>query len=122
MSKENFGELRSGCAIIGSIIIALQVISATLPMALKYADEVQNTPILRKYNDRNEISASPLLSGYFPTRGFDYDKDGKLDYVEEFIHGAPRIPYGNWHQIQGSDNLFQKVQEEYENVLRDEEK
>jgi hypothetical protein len=100
-----------------AILAAIELMPPVLRKVSQYSERVQMTPAVKIYNNRNEIYASPRLSGYFPIRGFDYDKDGNLDYVERFYHGYPRIPYGSWHEVKHSDSLFREIQEEYRNTL-----
>lgn len=78
-----------------------------------------NSPKVMERNSQIQIKASPELSGYFPLRGFDYDKDGKLDKVERLFHGAPRIPFGVWQELDLESSLAMSLQKEYQNYLKD---
>jgi len=83
-----------------------------------YFDRLNNQATLYTSTEQTIIGASPNLEGMLPIRGYDYDKDGKLDKVER-INSAwcyPTEPT-NWHEIEESDTLFTKLQEEYNSLL-----
>jgi hypothetical protein len=73
----------------------------------------------RVYETKEAIVVKPStkLSREFdwqPVRGFDYNKDGKLDYAEMLFNGAPRIPFGSWHEIDSANIMFKGLQGEYD--------
>ncbi len=80
--------------------------------------DMKRGPSVRFTPTGNIIKASQKLAGYFPTRGYDDDKDGSIDRVEQYMHGAPRIPFGSWHKVDRRDPLFKAVQKEYTVYLK----
>lgn len=47
-----------------------------------------------------------------PTRGYDYNKDGKLDNIEEYW-AVPRVGYGVWTKMEPENPKWKSIQKEY---------
>jgi hypothetical protein len=105
--------IQKGIGLFMAIFAGVVVVEECGPGVLDYFERKQKEPVITSSDGQNIIEASPELSGYFPTRGYDYDRDGRLDMVERLYHGAPRIPFGAWKEIDGDDPLFAAVQKEY---------
>ena len=104
---------RAVYAIIGIIIGVVAMAAGPIRNISEWSEQKRREPQINYLSHMNEIIASAHLAGYFPLRGYDFNKDGLLDRVEQYTHGAPRIPWGSWHELESNHSSYQALQQEY---------
>ncbi len=110
----------------GGLLISMGLLAAgptvckNIESYMQESEKLRAIPIVRRVHGITTIEASSNLKGVYPLQGFDYNNDGQLDKVEQYLHGFPRIPFGSWHTLQKSDVYYNLLQKEYEIALRSE--
>ena len=114
MNKRTMGRFQGTEVLVAPVTIVMLMLG-TYNWGEWCEERERNKPILvQVYEVYRKITAPPRIAKWWPLRGIDDDKDGTIDKFEQLWHGAPRIPFGAWHEIKKDSPLAQQVQKEYD--------